>query len=279
MLSRRRLIYKRFFVYIAITFFTLMLIFPFFWMFSTSLKGPEEIFSEEINWIPEKISIQNYDYIWNETPFPVYLKNSLIVSVATTLISLLISTFLAYGISRYRFWGRQLVSNTLLLTQMFPPVLLLIPIFKVFIKLGLLNTYAALVITYCTFAIPFSALMLKSFFDSLPKELEEAAMIDGCTPISALFRIVLPLSAPGIAAVGLFSFILSWQEFLFALTLTRTTEMRTLPVGINMLVGFREVLWGPLMAGSTLVTLPVVILFVYFQKYLISGMTMGAVKG
>ncbi len=266
-------------IYIFITIITMALIFPFLWMLSTSLKGKTEIFSETPSWIPKKITFENYKSIWTEYPFPIYFKNSVIVAIGTTMVSLLISIFLAYGVSRFKFAGRNTITSTLLLTQMFPPVLLIIPIFMLFIDLKLIDTYPALIITYCTFAIPFSTLMLKSYFDGLPESLEEAALIDGCTPVSALFRIVVPLAAPGIVAVGLFSFILSWQEFMFALTLTRTTSMRTIPVGINMLIGFREVLWGPLMAGSVIVTLPVVILFLYFQTYLVSGMTMGAVKG
>ncbi|NMB11229.1 MAG: carbohydrate ABC transporter permease [Firmicutes bacterium] len=269
---------KRIFTYVALSIITFGFIFPFLWMVSTSIKGPTEIFSPTPNWIPKKITFEHYRTIWTETPFPTYFKNSLFVSIATTAITLLIGTFLAYGISRFRFRGRKLIANTLVVTQMFPLVLMIIPIFLIFIRLALLNTHTALIISYCTFALPFATLMLKSYFDALPPDLEEAALIDGCTHISALFRIVLPLSAPGIAAVGLFAFILAWQEFLIALTLTRTTDMRTLPVGISMMIGFREILWGPLMAGSVIIALPVVILFTYFQKYLISGLTMGAVK-
>lgn len=247
-------------------------------MVSTSLKGPTEIFAPVPNWIPKRITVGHYRTIWTETPFPTYFKNSLIISVATAIVTLLVGTFLAYGLARYRFRGRGVLENTLLVTQMFPLVLMIIPIFLIFIRLSLINTYTALIVAYCTFALPFATLMLKSYFEVLPGDLEEAALIDGCTPVSALFKVVLPLSAPGIAAVGLFAFILAWQEFLIALTITRTTDMRTLPVGISMMIGFREVLWGPLMAGSVIIALPVVVLFTYFQKYLISGLTLGAVK-
>lgn len=278
MTRKQRFYLKRVFTYTALGVVTVGLLFPFLWMVSTSLKGPTEIFSPNPNWIPKKITFEHYRTIWNETPFPTYFKNSMIVAVATSAITLLIGTFLAYGLARYRFRGRRVLENTLIITQMFPLVLMIIPIFLIFIRLSLLNTYTALIIAYCTFALPFATLMLKSYFEALPPDLEEAALIDGCTPVSALFRVVLPLSAPGIAAVGLFAFILAWQEFLIALTITHTTDMRTLPVGISMMIGFREVLWGPLMAGSVIIALPVVILFTYFQKYLISGLTMGAVK-
>ncbi|MGQ9779575.1 MAG: carbohydrate ABC transporter permease, partial [Bacillota bacterium] len=203
----------------------------------------------------------------------------LVLTRVSSRIQVILSTFAAYGLARFKFRGRNFFSMGLLVTQMFPPVLLIIPIYLIMINLRLVNTYAALVITYCTFAVPFSTWMLYGYFETLPAELEEAALVDGCSRLGTLFRIIIPLAAPGIAAVALFSFILSWQEYMFALTLTRTAEMRTLPVGISMLVGFREVLWGQLMAGSVIVTVPVVVLFVYFQKYLIKGLTMGAIKG
>lgn len=270
---------KRLFMYSALSIITLVFVFPFLWMISTSLKKSDEIFSAVPKWIPAHPTFENYLNLWNETAFPVYFKNSLIVAVVTTLVTLLIAVFFAYGLSRFRFRGRTMFLNLLLVSQMFPLVLMIIPIYIIFIKLNLLNTYFSLILAYCTFALPFSTLMLKSYFDSLPGELEEAALIDGCTPVSAIFRVVIPLAAPGIAAVSLFVFILSWQEFIFALTLTNTDDMRTIPVGISLMVGNREVLWGQLMAASTLVTVPVVVVFIYFQKYLISGMTMGGVKG
>lgn len=278
--QKTRKIFRLFFVYSAITLITGALVFPFLWMVSTSFKESAEIFTEIPHWIPKRVSLVNYYKIWSdESGFPKNFRNSIIVATFTTIIAIMLSTFAAYGLARFRFRGRNFFSLGLLVTQMFPPVLLIIPIYLIMINLRLINTYPALVITYCTFAVPFSTWMLYGYFESLPAELEEAALVDGCSRTGALFRIIVPLSAPGIAAVALFSFILSWQEYMFALTLTRTAEMRTLPVGISMLVGFREVLWGQLMAGSVIVTVPVVVLFVYFQKYLIKGLTMGAVKG
>ena len=267
-------------IYVGITVITAALVFPFLWMVSTSFKEPAEIFTDIPHWIPKHISLINYYKIWSpESGFPQNFKNSLIVATFTTIIAILLSTFAAYGLARFNFRGKNFFALGLLVTQMFPPVLLIIPIYLIMIGLRLVNTHAALVITYCTFAVPFSTWMLYGYFETLPAELEEAALVDGCSRVGTLFRIILPLAAPGIAAVALFSFILSWQEYMFALTLTRTADMRTLPVGISMLIGFREVLWGQLMAGSVIVTVPVVVLFVYFQKYLIKGLTMGAVKG
>ncbi len=277
--SKRHVLLKRLLVYVPLLVLTAILLFPFFWMISTSFKPATDIFSKDPTFIPRDITLEHYRVLWTETQFPVFFKNSTIIALSTTVLTLGVGTFFAYGLSRFRFKGRRNFVTLLFLSQMFPLVLLIIPIYLVFIHLELVNTHLSLVISYCTFALPFSTLMLKSYFDGLPSELEEAALIDGCGPVGSIFRIVLPLSAPGIAAVGAFAFILSWQEFTFALTLTNTNEMRTLPVGISMMVGFREVLWGQLMAASVMVTLPVTVLFVYFQKYFVSGMTMGSVKG
>lgn len=266
-------------IYVAITVITLLLVFPFIWMVSTSLKNRAEMFSAIPTFFPKVVTFENYRSMWFDYKFYNYLRNSLIVAVSTTVASLLFATFLAYGISRFRFKGKMVVFDLLILTQMFPLPLLIITIYVTFAKLGLIDSQVGLTIAYCTFAIPFATMMLKSYFDGLPVELEEAASIDGCSVLGTIFKIVLPISAPAIAAMGLFSFILAWQEFMMALTLIRTTPLRTLPVGITMMVGFRDIMWGPLMAGTTVVTVPVVVLFIYFQKYLITGMTMGAVKG
>ncbi len=266
-------------IYAGLTAITLLLVFPFVWMVSTSLKNKNEMFSAAPTLFPKDVTFENYRSMWVDYNFAPYLKNSLIVAVSTTVISLLVSTFLAYGISRFKFWGRKVVFNLLILTQMFPLPLLIITIYVVFARIGLIDSRIGLVIAYCTFAIPFATMMLKSYFDGLPIELEEASAIDGCNPFATIFRVVIPLSAPSIAAMGLFSFILAWQEFMMSLTLIRSPALRTLPVGITLMVGFRDIMWGPLMAGTVVVTLPVVILFIYFQKYLITGMTMGAVKG
>ena len=266
-------------IYVSLTAITLLLVFPFVWMVSTSLKNKSELFSATPTLFPREITFENYRSMWVDYNFAPYLRNSLIVAVCTTLISLLVATFLAYGISRFKFRGKKVVFNLLILTQMFPLPLLIITIYAVFVRIGLIDSLMGLIIAYCTFAVPFATMMLKSYFDGLPLELEEAAAIDGCNPFSTIFRVVIPLSAPSIAAMGLFSFILAWQEFMMSLTLIRSPELRTLPVGITLMVGFRDIMWGPLMAGTVVVTLPVVVLFIYFQKYLISGMTMGAVKG
>lgn len=277
--NTRRKIAQKSGIYLAITLITIVLVFPFVWMVCTALKDRTEMFSAVPTFLPKLVTFENFRSMWYDYKFYNYLRNSLLVACSTTLVSLLFSTFMAYGISRFRFRGRTVVFDLLILTQMFPTPLLILTIYVTFAKLGLIDSHLGLVISYCTFAIPFATMMLKSSFDGLPVELEEAASIDGSGVLGTIFRIVLPISAPAIVAMGLFCFILAWQEFMMALTLIRTTEMRTLPVGIQMMVGFRDIMWGPLMAGTTVVTLPVVVLFIFFQKYLVTGMTMGAVKG
>ena len=279
MTKKRKIIINKSFIYIAITTITAFLNFPFLWMLTTSLKDSVEMFSADPTFLPKDLTFANYISLLKEYNFFTYFKNSVIVSVSTTLVALLFATFMAYGISRFKFRGKNIISSSLILTQMFPLPLIIITIYITFVKLGLFDTRLGLVIAYCTFALPFCTMMLRSYFDGLPVELEEAAAIDGCGPFSTIFRIVIPLAAPSIVAMGLFAFILSWQELMMSMTLVHSTALRTMPVAITMMVGVRNIMWGPLMAASVIVSIPVVILFVYFQKYLISGMTMGAVKG
>ncbi len=269
----------RTFTYIAISIITIFFVFPFLWMVSTSIKPATEIFTPVPTIIPRASTVANYIYIFAKTIFPTTLKNSVIVAVSTTAVTLVFSVFFAYGLARFRFKGRTFVLNLLILTQMFPLSLLIIVIFTIFVKLNLIDNYIALIVSHCTFAIPFSTIMLKSYFDDMPIELEEAAAIDGCTPYGTIFRIVIPLASPAIVAMGIFAYILSWGEYMMSLSLIRSEAMRTVPVQLSFMIGFMEVQWGPLMAAATVITLPVVIVFIFFQKYMISGMTMGAVKG
>jgi ABC-type glycerol-3-phosphate transport system permease component len=277
MIKRRKI--KQIVVLILLIMVVLVLVFPFGWMLSTAFKPPEEVFTEKPRWIPHNPTTQNFYHILFNTAFPRYFGNSVLVAFITMVLSLIVTVFAGYALSRYQFRGKNAFSLWLLISQMFPPVLLIIPIFVLMLKLNLVNKYPSLIITYATFALPFSTWMLKAYFDTVPLELEEAAKVDGCNQIQALFRIILPLAAPGIVTVALFIFILAWQEYMFALTLTRTTEMRTLPVGISLFLGEYRVLWGSLMAGSVVVTAPVVVFFVYLQRYIVQGLTLGAVKG
>ena len=194
-------------------------------------------------------------------------------------VSLVVAMFAGYGISRFRFHGRFFFSALLIVVQMFPSMLLLIPMYMIMSKLGLLNTHLSMIIAYTTFAMPFCAWMIKGYFDTIPVSLEEAARIDGCSRLRILFGIIVPLAAPGIVTVAMFAFILSWQEYMYALTFARTEGMRTITVGIALMQGQHgSVNWGQIMAGSVLACLPGLLLFTYLEKYLVQGFTMGAVK-
>jgi multiple sugar transport system permease protein len=259
--------------------------FPLFWMVSSALKPVDDLFVIPPQWIPERPTLAAMDsVIYGEmgrsSLFPDYFRNSVIVTVGTTVLALVVSTLAAYALSRYPFRGSNKLMLSILSLQMFPQAMLLISFYVIFLQLRLLNTYQGLVLANATFAIPFSIWMLKGFFDTVPKEVEEAAMIDGCTRFSVLPRIVLPMVTPGLLAAGVYTFLIAWDEYLFASTLMVQPEMRTLPPGIiQSFVGQFYLNWPNVMAASVLITIPVTLLFVFFQKYLVQGLTAGAVKG
>lgn len=271
--------YSRIGLTMLITVLTMMLILPFLWMISTSFKEADEIFKQVPKWLPRDFSFDNYSEIWNRGYFKTYFVNSLFVSFTTMGISLVVAMFAGYGISRFRFRGRTFFSVVLIVVQMFPSMLLLIPMYIIMSRLGLLNTHLSMIIAYTTFAMPFCSWMIKGYFDTIPVSLEDAARIDGCGRLRILFEIIMPLAAPGIVTVAMFAFILSWQEYMYALTFARTEEMRTITVGIALMQGQHgSVNWGQIMAGSVLACLPGLLLFTYLEKYLVQGFTMGAIK-
>ena len=258
---------------------TLILILPLLWMISTSFKQPDEVFSSIPKWLPRDFSFINYLSIWRRRYFTDYFLNSLIVSGFTMGIALIVAMFTGYGISRFSFRGKTFFSAMLIVVQMFPSMLLLIPLYMIMNSLGLLDTHLSMVIAYTTFAMPFCSWMIKGYFDTIPVSLEESARMDGCSRLGILFKIVMPLAAPGIVTVAMFAFVLSWQEYLYAMTFARTEGMRTLTVGIALMQGQHgSVDWGQIMAGSVIACLPGLILFTYLEKYLVQGFTMGAVK-
>ena len=267
-------------VYLGLIAFSAVLLFPFLWMISTSLKPDQEVFTQVPRWIPEQPTLDNYRNLLTRTTYPTYFRNSVLVSVITTLAAVVIASFAGYSLSRFRFRGRRGVGILILVVQMFPAVLLVIPLFTLMQQLGLLNTHLSLIIAYGTFALPFSTWMLKGYFDTIPTALEESALIDGCTRTQALRQIVLPLAAPGLVTVALFSFVLAWQEYLFALAFTRTEQMRTLTVGLALMQGQHgRISWGEIMAGAFIACIPAVLIFTFLQRYLVQGFTQGAVKG
>jgi len=253
---------------------------PVLWMFMTSLKTDQDLFTIPVRlWPAHGLHFGAYADIWQTGGFSQYFLNSTLVSSATTAISVALAVLAGLGFARYRLRGGSYLLLSVLLSQLFPLVLLVPPFYLVLRQLGLLDRLQGLIIVYISFALPYSVWMLTGYFRSIPIDLEEAAMIDGTTRLGAYVRVTLPLAAPGIAATIIYCFILAWNEFMFAATFIDTPALRTLPVGLEAFIDQYGTQWNRLMAGSMVTTLPVVVLFVLLQRYLVAGLTAGALKG
>jgi multiple sugar transport system permease protein len=253
-------------------------LFPIAWTCYTSFRPELEIITDPTSLVPAHLTLDNYVATWRQTDFPRLMLNSLVVSALTVAISLTLATFAAYSLSRSRFRGRGAVMMLYLGIRIIPGVLLLIPLFIVMQQLGLLDTRIALALTYTTFTLPAAVWFMKGFFDGLPVDLENAARVDGCTRIGALFRVVLPLVRPGLAATAVLVAIEAWNDVLFALLLTSTTSSRTWPVGMRLLIGEFQLPWGQLTAAAVLSLLPVVVGFALAGRAMIAGLTAGGLK-
>jgi multiple sugar transport system permease protein len=253
-------------------------LFPIAWTCYTSFRPERDIITDPTSFIPSHLTLANYARTWQQTDFPRLMLNSLVVSAMTVVISLALATFAAFSLSRSDFRGRGAVMMLYLGVRIIPGVLLLIPLFIVMQQLGLLDTRFALALTYTTFALPAAVWFLKGFFDALPVDLENAARVDGCSRLGALFRVVLPLVRPGLAATGILVAIEAWNDILFALLLTSTTKSRTWPVGMKLLIGEFQLPWGQLTAAAVLSLLPVVIAFAFAGRAMIAGLTAGGLK-
>ncbi|MFC5521914.1 carbohydrate ABC transporter permease [Polaromonas jejuensis] len=251
---------------------------PYLWMLLTSVKPESELFSPQRALLPQVYTLENYVRLLTKTSFLTNVGHSLIVALGTVALGLSLSLTAAYAFSRFRFPGRRLLMMKFLLVNMFPLILLIIPLFIIMRQLNLLDTHLALILAHSTFSVPFATWMMISYFNAIPRSLDEAAMVDGCSALGAMFRVVLPLTLPGVIATGIYIFITSWNEFLYAQVLAGQ-EVRTLTVAVQTLIGEYEIAWGLLTAGGVVGALPVTLLFMLIQKRLISGMTQGAVKG
>ena len=251
---------------------------PFLWQVVTSLKPAAELTSLP-PLLPTRLTGEHYAAIFTGHPLLRIIANSAVVAVCTTALALVVGALAAYAVSILRVRGRAAILGVVLSISMFPPIATVSPLFLLLNALGLRDTLAALVLTYSTFSLPLAVWLLANFFDALPRELYVAARVDGCSAFGALWRVVLPLAAPGILAAGLLVFIFAWNEFLFALSFTATEASRTLPVGIALFPGLHEVPYGEIAAASVVATLPVVALAFAFQRRIVEGLTAGAVKG
>ncbi|AKZ60291.1 putative sugar ABC transporter permease protein [Streptomyces ambofaciens ATCC 23877] len=267
---------------VFLTLLTVFVLLPVYVMVSSSLKPLEDV-SGKFEWIPSGLTVRPYFDIWETVPLADYFMNSLIVAGAATVCSVTIAVFAAYAVSRYSFRGKRLFTVTVLSTQMFPGILFLLPLFLIYVNIGnatgiaLFGSRGGLILTYLTFSLPFSIWMLIGYFDSVPRDLDEAAKVDGCGPIGALFRVIVPAAIPGIVAVAVYAFMTAWGEVLFASVMTNDTT-RTLAVGLQGYSTQNDVYWNQVMAASLVVSLPVVAGFLLLQRYLVTGLTAGAVK-
>jgi multiple sugar transport system permease protein len=248
------------------------------WIVSVSLKGDAEQFATPPALIPLVPVLSNYVRLLGETNFPRYIGNSLFVATATVLLSLLAGCPAAYAMARFKTLARPGVTSLVLLTYMFPPILIGIPLFVIYSKVGLADSYLGLILAHTTFALPFVMWMMRDFFLAVPVEMEEAALVDGCGRLRLLWIIVMPIARPGIVAAGIFTFILSWSDYMYALILVKSESRKTISIGLSLFVDSSTIEPGLMMAGSVLITVPVLIAFIFVQKYLVQGLAVGAVK-
>jgi multiple sugar transport system permease protein len=268
-------------VYGGLAFFLVIMLFPFCFMLLTSMKPDTEIYDmSQFPLVVKNPTVHHYQYLLEKTRFLLWLKNSALVAACSTLISLTLGTLAAYALARLKFRGAQTLGLSVYITYLVPTSLLFLPLAYLIRQIGLFDNPVALMITYPTFLVPFCTWLLMGYFKTIPRELEECAMVDGCTRFHAFRAIVLPIMKPGLVSAGLFAFTLSWNEFLYALTLTQSSAVKTLPVGIvSQLVLGDVYFWGSLMAAAVLGSVPIAVIYSFFLEYYVKGMTAGAVKG
>jgi len=265
-------------LYFAVVILAIYSAFPIYWMISSSLRPTQEILTNP-TLLPRSLTFDYYLSLLAQTDYPRQFLNSLIVAVTTVVLTMVLSIMIAYGVTRVRMRGKQMIIAGMLYAYMFPPLLLAIPLYTMFNVIGLNDTLLSLVISHLTITMPLGVWFLWGFFKTMPFELEEAAMVDGCTRLGAFLRVVLPLSIPGLVTVAIFAFLLSWTDYTFALVMIGSDANKTVPLGLASMVGAFDLRWGDIMAGSTLIALPLFIAFTLLSRYFVQGLTAGAVKG
>lgn len=254
-------------------------LFPALWILFTSLKGEPELMRKPITWLPDLPTMENYLRAFSDQPLLLFLFNSFMVALLSTIATLFVATLAAYALARLNLRFRDLILSAIIAVSTFPLVTLLVPLFEIMRALGLLNTWAALILPYIVLSLPVCTLILVSFFEGIPRDLENAAMVDGCTRLGALFKVVVPLSAPGVFTAGILAFVNAWDEFLLALSFNSNPALRTLPVGITLYQGEFAFPWPVISAALIVGIVPVAVLIVIFQERVVSGLTSGGIKG
>ncbi len=268
----------RFLVYVGLLVGLVFTLFPVFWIFISSVKTNTEVFAYPPSFIPENFTLSAYFDIFNDEDKLRFFFNSYFIAIIVTILTLLISILSGYSFSRFDFKLKRILNLSIISTQTIPPITLLIPYFGIVVTFKIFDTYLALILTYLVFTIPYATLMMTSYFNTLPKELDDAVLMDGGSNFTALCRVIIPISLPGIVATCVYTFLLCWNEFLFALTLTKSYEMRTVPIGIQLLMGQHAYEWNEMMAMSIIGTVPILFLYLFAQKYFLAGLTSGSVK-
>jgi multiple sugar transport system permease protein len=275
---RRKRVWRKTRLYVALLVGAIFAGGPVVWMLSSAFKSNADIFEYPPKLIDNSFSGSAFNAVFDNPEEIRFFVNSYAVGLSVTALTILVAIVAAFALSRYKFALREPLKVMIIAVQAIPPITLVIPLFGVVIALHLYNSYEGLILTYLVFTLPYSVVMMTAYFNTIPRELDEAARIDGAGSMKTLFRVILPLSRPGLVAVGFYAFMISWNEFLFALTLTQTDNMRTVPVGLTLLMGQYNYQWNQIMAMSVLGCLPVVVLFLIFQRHFVSGLSSGAVK-
>ncbi|NMB11553.1 MAG: carbohydrate ABC transporter permease [Firmicutes bacterium] len=265
-------------LYVAVIAVTAIIAFPFLWLVITALKPYPEIYGFPINYIPREPTLEHFQYVFGLN-FGRYFMNSVIIGAGTAVLTLLIALLPSYATAKFNFWGKEPVLLSILVCQMFPQIVFVIPFFLFLQRVGLIDHYFGIMLSYLPFTTPVAVWLTRNFFAEVPIEIEEAALIDGCSRMQTFMKVVLPLSLPGIAAVGIYTFLFAWSELMFALSFLSSSNMQTIPVFLSLFVGQYQTRWGPLFAGSVVASIPPIIVFGFLQKYFIRGLTSGSVKG
>lgn len=263
----------------AILFYLVFALFPLYWLLKIAVTPDQLIYSDGTRLWPSEFTLSNFTAVLFQTDFMSYFTNSLIVSLGTAVLTTLFAAGAGYAFSRFNFGGKKIIITVMLITQMFPLLMIIAPIYKIVASFGLLNSLTSLIVVYTAFNIPFATFLMQSFFDGIPKDLEEAAMMDGCSRFQALRKVIFPLTLPGLGATLGFVFTAAWSELLFALMLISKNDSMTFPVGLLTFVSKFSVDWGQMMAAGVLALIPSCLFFIFIQRYLVQGLTSGAVKG